>query len=134
MIRRPPRSTLDRSSAASDVYKRQAHERRNQRLFLDRARHYTNQQTPDHVYRERPPRKCSARHIEHPATHSVTTQRSHCTRESDPDPRLHRAHHRHIEDLQQKTPAQHLCTGVISRKPRRFRRTPSPCFSKFLKG
>ena len=26
MIRRPPRSTLDRSSAASDVYKRQAHE------------------------------------------------------------------------------------------------------------
>ena len=27
MIRRPPRSTLDRSSAASDVYKRQALER-----------------------------------------------------------------------------------------------------------
>ena len=27
MIRRPPRSTLDRSSAASDVYKRQAVER-----------------------------------------------------------------------------------------------------------
>ena len=26
MIRRPPRSTLDRSSAASDVYKRQAQE------------------------------------------------------------------------------------------------------------
>ena len=26
MIRRPPRSTLDRSSAASDVYKRQAME------------------------------------------------------------------------------------------------------------
>src|SRR5678815_4228224 len=26
MIRRPPRSTLDRSSAASDVYKRQPHE------------------------------------------------------------------------------------------------------------
>ena len=26
MIRRPPRSTLDRSSAASDVYKRQAEE------------------------------------------------------------------------------------------------------------
>ena len=25
MIRRPPRSTLDRSSAASDVYKRQQH-------------------------------------------------------------------------------------------------------------
>ena len=25
MIRRPPRSTLDRSSAASDVYKRQGH-------------------------------------------------------------------------------------------------------------
>src|SRR5678810_14154 len=25
MIRRPPRSTLDRSSAASDVYKRQSH-------------------------------------------------------------------------------------------------------------
>ena len=25
MIRRPPRSTLDRSSAASDVYKRQEH-------------------------------------------------------------------------------------------------------------
>src|SRR5678815_2120784 len=27
MIRRPPRSTLDRSSAASDVYKRQLHDR-----------------------------------------------------------------------------------------------------------
>src|SRR5678809_1754583 len=27
MIRRPPRSTLDRSSAASDVYKRQDHDR-----------------------------------------------------------------------------------------------------------
>ena len=27
MIRRPPRSTLDRSSAASDVYKRQAADR-----------------------------------------------------------------------------------------------------------
>src|SRR5678815_3696824 len=27
MIRRPPRSTLDRSSAASDVYKRQPHRR-----------------------------------------------------------------------------------------------------------
>ena len=26
MIRRPPRSTLDRSSAASDVYKRQVHQ------------------------------------------------------------------------------------------------------------
>ena len=26
MIRRPPRSTLDRSSAASDVYKRQIHD------------------------------------------------------------------------------------------------------------
>ena len=26
MIRRPPRSTLDRSSAASDVYKRQHHD------------------------------------------------------------------------------------------------------------
>src|SRR5678816_3388928 len=26
MIRRPPRSTLDRSSAASDVYKRQPHD------------------------------------------------------------------------------------------------------------
>ena len=31
MIRRPPRSTLDRSSAASDVYKRQ-----DQRVLLDR--------------------------------------------------------------------------------------------------
>ena len=31
MIRRPPRSTLDRSSAASDVYKRQ-------QQFVDRAR------------------------------------------------------------------------------------------------
>ena len=27
MVRRPPRSTLDRSSAASDVYKRQGHRR-----------------------------------------------------------------------------------------------------------
>ena len=36
MIRRPPRSTLDRSSAASDVYKRQVlgHERKRQLLGL----------------------------------------------------------------------------------------------------
>src|SRR5678816_3755228 len=36
MIRRPPRSTLDRSSAASDVYKRQEARRRacRQRFFL----------------------------------------------------------------------------------------------------
>src|SRR5678816_4338404 len=33
MIRRPPRSTLDRSSAASDVYKRQVHEVVAVRLF-----------------------------------------------------------------------------------------------------
>src|SRR5678815_2669278 len=32
MIRRPPRSTLDRSSAASDVYKRQAEARAGVRL------------------------------------------------------------------------------------------------------
>src|SRR5678816_1226670 len=38
MIRRPPRSTLDRSSAASDVYKRQAlHNRRLVRLVYDQA-------------------------------------------------------------------------------------------------
>ena len=37
MIRRPPRSTLDRSSAASDVYKRQvlAHHEHAQQLGLD---------------------------------------------------------------------------------------------------
>ena len=36
-IRRPPRSTLDRSSAASDVYKRQGHRRRcSQRGFPGR--------------------------------------------------------------------------------------------------
>ena len=33
MIRRPPRSTLDRSSAASDVYKRQDLERRRPALI-----------------------------------------------------------------------------------------------------
>eukprot|EP00830_Metopus_es_P017810 TRINITY_DN5994_c0_g1_i1.p1 TRINITY_DN5994_c0_g1~~TRINITY_DN5994_c0_g1_i1.p1 ORF type:complete len:155 (+),score=33.74 TRINITY_DN5994_c0_g1_i1:1-465(+) len=32
MIRRPPRSTLDRSSAASDVYKRQVHGSLNNRM------------------------------------------------------------------------------------------------------
>ena len=32
MIRRPPRSTLDRSSAASDVYKRQVHITTNEKL------------------------------------------------------------------------------------------------------
>ena len=32
MIRRPPRSTLDRSSAASDVYKRQVYASENERL------------------------------------------------------------------------------------------------------
>src|SRR5678815_2511095 len=34
MIRRPPRSTLDRSSAASDVYKRQPRERTTRRKAL----------------------------------------------------------------------------------------------------
>ena len=33
MIRRPPRSTLDRSSAASDVYKRQVRRPNNENLF-----------------------------------------------------------------------------------------------------
>src|SRR5678815_5261864 len=33
MIRRPPRSTLDRSSAASDVYKRQGHEYNAESVF-----------------------------------------------------------------------------------------------------
>ena len=38
MIRRPPRSTLDRSSAASDVYKRQAvAQQLMQRGFIVRA-------------------------------------------------------------------------------------------------
>ena len=35
MIRRPPRSTLDRSSAASDVYKRQAQRRQRLRDAVD---------------------------------------------------------------------------------------------------
>ena len=35
MIRRPPRSTLDRSSAASDVYKRQLKQRLGQRTDVD---------------------------------------------------------------------------------------------------
>src|SRR5678815_5034835 len=35
MIRRPPRSTLDRSSAASDVYKRQGREQRPVAAFDD---------------------------------------------------------------------------------------------------
>ena len=35
MIRRPPRSTLDRSSAASDVYKRQEEVGRSDTLFVE---------------------------------------------------------------------------------------------------
>ncbi|WP_460379460.1 hypothetical protein, partial [Staphylococcus aureus] len=35
MIRRPPRSTRVRSSAASDVYKRQVIKRRRNRLFFE---------------------------------------------------------------------------------------------------
>ena len=35
MIRRPPRSTLDRSSAASDVYKRQRQTREDNARFFD---------------------------------------------------------------------------------------------------
>ena len=35
MIRRPPRSTLDRASAASDVYKRQAQMRQGKLAGLD---------------------------------------------------------------------------------------------------
>ena len=34
MIRRPPRSTLDRSAAASDVYKRQVYQRAGERQQL----------------------------------------------------------------------------------------------------
>ncbi len=37
MIRRPPRSTLDRSSAASDVYKRQKLNRENNIVVLNVA-------------------------------------------------------------------------------------------------
>ena len=37
MIRRPPRSTLDRSSAASDVYKRQDEQIRDEKRNLERA-------------------------------------------------------------------------------------------------
>ena len=37
MIRRPPRSTLDRSSAASDVYKRQVDEREGHAGEADRG-------------------------------------------------------------------------------------------------
>src|SRR5678810_53247 len=35
MIRRPPRSTLDRSSAASDVYKRQPSQQTNFKILYD---------------------------------------------------------------------------------------------------
>ena len=41
MIRRPPRSTLDRSSAASDVYKRQAYISMNDERF-----YYSNDNEP----------------------------------------------------------------------------------------
>ena len=37
MIRRPPRSTLDRSSAASDVYKRQEFDTAETRLTVAKA-------------------------------------------------------------------------------------------------
>src|SRR5678815_1065498 len=39
MIRRPPRSTLDRSSAASDVYKRQVEPRREPHVGVVRETH-----------------------------------------------------------------------------------------------
>ena len=44
MIRRPPRSTLDRSSAASDVYKRQdlEEENLNKILYFDQMKNYDN--------------------------------------------------------------------------------------------
>ena len=37
MIRRPPRSTLDRSSAASDVYKRQGYTKKTVRQIVEAA-------------------------------------------------------------------------------------------------
>ena len=42
MIRRPPRSTLDRSSAASDVYKRQIYNGKIARHKEATARHFEN--------------------------------------------------------------------------------------------
>ena len=53
MIRRPPRSTLDRSSAASDVYKRQCQRCPDdgEDLVLARA---GNQPTTDYRRREQP--------------------------------------------------------------------------------
>ena len=58
MIRRPPRSTLDRSSAASDVYKRQIVDNLEEYLsmskqenleFLDQLYHLMNQINADAV-------------------------------------------------------------------------------------
>ena len=68
MIRRPPRSTLDRSSAASDVYKRQGHfnqKKVNRQLFFQcKARKKEKFANEDHeqsyrthsIVQESPPR------------------------------------------------------------------------------
>ena len=48
MIRRPPRSTLDRSSAASDVYKRQAECRRAREFLINVNRIVVARHTGEH--------------------------------------------------------------------------------------
>ena len=56
MVRRPPRSTLDRSSAASDVYKRQRESAvattANEALFLRRFLAYAEQQRLEYFVME----------------------------------------------------------------------------------
>src|SRR5450756_2729029 len=47
MIRRPPRSTQSRSSAASDVYKRQIHDRATGQDRRSGSRHETRSTTTD---------------------------------------------------------------------------------------
>ena len=51
MIRRPPRSTLDRSSAASDVYKRQAEDRQVDRAQGVGQREHTGEDREHHRVR-----------------------------------------------------------------------------------
>ena len=65
MIRRPPRSTLDRSSAASDVYKRQVEEELSELLDLG-ARAQEELHDVDVVLHDGPVEDLSLIHISEP--------------------------------------------------------------------
>ena len=66
MIRRPPRSTLDRSSAASDVYKRQLADLKKREEEAERERARIQKEREEAERKEETEKKLSLIHISEP--------------------------------------------------------------------